>query len=317
VPNPHYWRGAPKLKELIWKVVPDTNTLMSQLQAHEIDVYRGVDENQISRLDQVTGIRVLHRTLANWRHLGVNCSRPFLSDARVRQAIAGGVDWKRLVETIYHGYDQLAVSDIFPESWAAPTLPAYKYDPAHARALLAAAGWHPGPDGILQKNGQRLSLTLVASTVAKTNDQAEAVIQSMLRNLGIDVAIRNYPPSYLFAQNGPLYTGKYDLEYSIDTNGPDPDNSGNWNSAFIPPHGANTSWLRDKIVDETSQEAAESFDQAKRKALYQREEERIRQLAPAVFIYWETSYYAVNSDVRNFVPAAYLVDFWNAWQWQI
>ena len=39
VPNPRYFRGAPKLKEIDWKIVPDVNTLFAQLQTHEIDVY--------------------------------------------------------------------------------------------------------------------------------------------------------------------------------------------------------------------------------------------------------------------------------------
>ena len=86
------------------------------------------------------------------------------------------------------------------------------------------------------------------------------------------LSIRNYPGSVLFAQDGPLYKGTYDLEWSIDTNGPDPDNAGTWNSAFIPPKGANTSWLRDPIVDRTSAAAAATFDQAARKRLYQEEE---------------------------------------------
>ncbi len=317
VPNPYYWRGAPHLKQLVWKVVPDTNTLMSQLQTHEIDLYRDVDSNSVSRLASIEGITVLHRLIANWRHLGINVSRPLLSDVRVREAIAEGINWKQINDTVYHGINQLAVSDVFPQSWAAPSLPPYRYDPKHARALLAQAGWTPGPDGILRRNGVPMRLTVSATTSAKSNEQSEVVMQSQLRALGFDVAIRNYPSSLMFAENGPLYTGKYDLEWSIDTNGPDPDNAGSWNSAFIPPHGANTSWLRDPVVDQTSAAAAATFDPAQRKRLYQREEERLRQVVPAVFFYWEQAYYGVNSDIKGFKPAAFLVDMWNAWEWQI
>jgi peptide/nickel transport system substrate-binding protein len=317
VPNPHYWRGAPKLQELVWKIVPDTNTLLSELRTHEIDLYPNVDENSIAELSKIPGIRVVHRLVANWRHLDMNCSRPLLADVRVRRAIAAGVDWKHLVDTVYHGYDQLAVSDIFPQSWAAPSLMPYSYDPARARALLAQAGWRSGPDGILTKNGRRLRLELSATISAKSNEQAEVVIQSALKAIGIGVEIHNYPSSYFFAENGPLYTGKYDLEYSIDTNGADPDNSGWWNASFIPPHGADTTWTDDPIVNQTSGAAASTFDQAARKALYQREERRLREIDPTIFIYWETAYYGINTDVRHFVPAAYLADTWNAWQWQI
>ncbi len=53
---------------------------------------------------------------------------------------------------------------------------------------------------------------------------------------------------------------------------PDPDNSGDWNGAFIPPRGANTSWLNDPIVNAASAAAASTFDLAARKRLYQLEE---------------------------------------------
>ena len=317
VPNPRYFRGAPKIKEVVWKVVPDVNTLFNQLATHEVDVYPSVNANAIARLSEIHGVTVMRRLSANWRHLGINMSRPQLGDVRVRRAIAEAVDWKRIEQSVFHSLDRLAVSDIFPESWAAPRLPLYRYDPDAARRLLAQAGWRPAPDGVLHKGALAMHLTIYATTGHQENTQSQLMIQSMLRDVGIDVAIRNYPGSYLFAMDGPLYTGKYDLEWSIETNGPDPDNSGSWNAAFIPPRGANTSWLNDPIVNETSAAAAATFDQSARKRFYQREEERIRELAPAVFFSWQTDYTAMNEDVKNYVPAAFIGDTWNSWEWQI
>jgi peptide/nickel transport system substrate-binding protein len=317
VPNPRYFRGPPKLKELIWKFVPDVNTLFDELQAHEVDVYPGVDTNSVARLGEIGGISVDRRLVANWRHLGMNLSRPQLADVRVRRAISEAVDFGRIVRTVYHGIDEMAVSDIFPQSWAAPSLPPYRYDPSDARRLLSEAGWKMGADGVLHKGSLRMQLSVYATTGHEENTQSQVMIQSMLRPLGIDVEVRNYPGSYLFAMDGPLYDGKYDLEWSVETNAPDPDNSGSWNGAFIPPRGANTSWLNDPIVNATSAAAAATFDRARRKALYQREEERLRALVPAVFVSWQTSVTALNSDVKGYRPAAYLADTWNAWQWSI
>jgi peptide/nickel transport system substrate-binding protein len=317
VPNPRYFRGPPKVKEVVWKVIPDVNTQFNQLFTHEIDVYRNVNPNAVARLGSISGIRVDRRLIADWRHLGMNMSRPQLSDPRVRRAIAEAVDWKRINDTVFHGIDRLAVSDVFPESWAAPTLPAYRYDPVDAKRLLAQAGWRMSSDGVLHKGPLALRLSMYATTGHQENAESEVLIQSMLREVGVDVNVRNYPGSYLFAMDGPIYTGKYDLEWSIETNGPDPDNSGSWNGAFIPPRGANTSWLNDPIVNATSAAAAATFDLASRKRLYQREEERIRQLVPAVFFSWRMNYTALNSDLKNYVPAAYIGDTWNAWQWSI
>ena len=318
VPNPRYFRGPPKLKEVIWKIVPDTNTLFNQLATHDVDVYPSVTPaSAIERLSTIAGITVDKRLIANWRHLDMNTSHAQLADPRVRRAIAEAVDWKRINATIYRGYDRLAVSDIFPESWAAPSLDAYRYDPAGARKLLAEAGWAMGSDGVLHKGPLAMHLTIYATTGHIENAQSQVFMQSMLRPLGIDLTIRNFPGSYLFAMDGPLYTGKYDLEWSVDTNGPDPDNSGLWNAAFIPPKGANTTWLDDPIVNATSEAAASTFDRAKRKLLYQREEERLRELDPTVFFSWQMNYTAINTDVKNYVPSAFLADSWNAWQWSI
>jgi len=75
---------------------------------------------------------------------------------------------------------------------------------------------------------------------------------------------------------------------------------------------ANPGPLRDRLVA-----AVLTFDRAQRKALYQKEEERIHALVPAVFFYWENEYNAVNSDAKNIKPAAFIQDTWNAWEWEI
>ncbi|MDQ2872537.1 MAG: ABC transporter substrate-binding protein [Candidatus Eremiobacteraeota bacterium] len=317
VANPKYFRGKPKLDKVIWSVVPDPNTLFNELKTHEIDVYSSVGENDIARLNSIPGITVNKKLVANWRHMGINTSRPQLHDRRVRLAIAEAIDFKRINDTIYHGYNELATSDVFPLSWAAPTIPPYKYDPQDSKRLLAAAGWTMGSDGVLHKGPLAMNLTISTQTNKQPNEDSEIQIQSQLKPLGINVTIHNYPVSLLFAQNGPLYSGHYDLEWSIETNGPDPDNLGLWGSAFIPPHGANTSWLSDPLVDSYAAQAKETFDQAKRKALYQKEEERLHALVPNVVFYWENSYTGINSDVKNYKPAAFIQDTWNAWEWEI
>lgn len=315
-PNPYYFRGKPKVR-VLWKVIPDVNTLFNLLQTHQIDVEMAVNENDIARLRDIQGITVSKRLIANWRHMGMNLKNLILSDVRVRLALAEAVDWKRINDTIYHGYNQLAVSDVYPLSWAAPTIPRYKYDVEDAKRLLTQAGWTIGPDKLLHRGGEILRLSISTGTNKQENQQAEVQIQNQLRPLGIDIIIHNYPVNVLFDRAGPLYTGKYDLEWSVNTNGPDPDNACLWATDCIPPHGSNTSWLSDPMVDRTAHAATLTFDIAQRKRLYQQEEERIHALVPAVFFYWENEYNAINSDAKNIIPAAFVQDTWNSWAWQI
>jgi peptide/nickel transport system substrate-binding protein len=287
------------------------------LQTHEIDVYDTIPENQVPQLGAISGITIKKRLVANYRHLELNTRRPQLSDVRVRRAIAQAIDWDRINATIYHGINVRAVSDIVPDSWAAAPIPPFRFDPAAARALLDAAGWKSGPEGIRVRAGVPLKLT-ISATNKPGNEQAELQMQSQLRAVGIDLSIKNYPASVLFAQDGPLYSGRYDLSWSIDTDGPEPDNAGNWSGQYMPPNGANTAFLNDPIITQTSEAALLTFDRARRQALYAREEKRIHELVPAIFVYWEMSTVAYNSDLRNYVPAEYdVAGVWNSYAWEI
>ncbi len=73
--------------------------------------------------------------------------------------------------------------------------------------------------------------------------------------------------------------------------------------------------MNDPIVNRYADLAVSTFDRAKRKAYYQIEEQRIHQVVPAQFFYWENEYTAANSDLKNFKPAAFIQDTWNCWEW--
>ena len=316
--NEHYWRGKPKLERISYRIVPNADTLFNQLATHEVDVYESVPEVQIPRLGQLSGYRVTKQLSANYRRLEFNTARPQLSDVRVRRAIAEAVNWDRINQTIYHGYNLRAVSDQLPSSWAAPTgIANYPYDVAAAKQLLDAAGWTAGPNGMRAKNGVPLAFSVSTTPSKPANVQAEVLMQQDLRQAGITLQIKNYPTSLLFAQTGPIYTGHFDSEFTIYTNAPDPDNEGLWSGKFIPPHGANTTWLNDPVLTQTSHDALLTFDRAKRKALYQREAERVHELVPVVYLYWQNSYSAVNSDLKGWRPASYISNYWNCWEWQL
>jgi peptide/nickel transport system substrate-binding protein len=314
--NPNYWRGKPKLDRVSVRIVPNPDTLLAELQTHEIDLDASIGETQYDRARTLPGFRVVRHPSANWRRLAINCGRPGLSDPRVRLAIAQAVDWDRINATVYHGANARSTSDIPVDSWAAPNIPFYPHDPAGAARALDAAGYRIGPSGVRSKGTTALDFT-ISATNKPGNAEAEVQMQQELKSIGIKLTIKNYPASTLFAQNGPLYGGTYDLEWSIDTNGPDPDNQGYVSAEFIPPKGANTFFLRDPLITKLSDDAIRTFDRPTRKALYQREEERIHALVPVVFFYWQNATVAYNSDLHGYRPAEYITDNWNSWEWSI
>src|SRR5947209_3885069 len=318
VANEHYWRGKPGLQAITYKIVPNADTLFNELKTHEVDVYESIPEAQIPQLGGVHGYSINKHLLANYRRLEFNTARPNLSDVRVRKAVAMAVDWDGINRTIYHGYNVRAVSDLLPGHWAAPTgIRNYPHDVAAAKKLLDDAGWKTGPNGVRRKDGAPLAFSVSTTPSKPANVQAEVQMQQELKGVGIALEIKNYPTSLLFSREGPIYTGHFDSEFTIATNAPDPDNEGLWSGKFIPPHGANTSWLNDPVLTRDSHEALLTFDLEKRKAYYQEMAERVHALVPVVYLYWQNSFNAVNSDLKNWKPASYISNYWNCWEWTI
>lgn len=316
IPNRRYWRGAPKLAGIRFLVFPQAGTLMTALQTHEIDYVDTVPEDRLFMLASMPQLRGLTHIVATYRHLDFNLRDPLLSDARVRLAMIESVDWDRLLRSVYHDAGTRARSDIFPTSFAAPQIPLYAYNPRHAARLLDESGWKRGGTGLRIRNDVPLSLTIMSANSKATSAQAELLIAADLQRVGIRVQPKNVPPSYLFAQDGPLYTGKYQLAWAADTRGPDPDNAANWVTSAQPPNGGNTVFLSDLVVDQTAQAAKTSVDPHERRVLYQREEERLHALAPSFIFTWQRATVAMTNRLHGVRPAPFYSNFWNSWQWR-
>jgi peptide/nickel transport system substrate-binding protein len=115
---------------------------------------------------------------------------------RVRDAIADAIDQQQVIDLAMHGHGVITYGPV-PPSPPVFLSPAAKagnypvgYDPGQARALLAQAGFTPGPDGILQKHGQRLVFTLLVPAAQVMRIEMAEVIQQNLRAVGIEMKVR-------------------------------------------------------------------------------------------------------------------------------
>lgn len=314
-PNPRYRLGAPRLRGIRLRILADSQTLVTALRAHEIDAVMNVPTDALPLLRPLPGLRLQTHAVAAYRHLDLNCRDAILRDVRVRRAIIAAIDWRRLLHAVYHDDALEAETDIFPSSWAAPHVPPYLYDVALAGRLLDAAGWTMQPDGVRARAGRPLSLTLMGGNANAVSLRAQTLMASDLAHLGVRVAVKNAPASYLFAEDGPLYGGRYQMAWMSDTRAPDPDNRASWSSDARPPDGGNTVFLADPVVDEAARRAVETSVRAQRRALYQREELRLHELAPARIFAWQRETVAVWGTLRGFIPATYYSSFGNSWAW--
>lgn len=85
-----------------------------------------------------------------------------------------------------------AADQLFPPSvpgWHSDAVAPLTYDPEEARRLLAGLGWAPGADGILERDGQRFALTLTTYPDRPELPLTATVLEQLLRQVGIEVAI--------------------------------------------------------------------------------------------------------------------------------
>lgn len=320
-PNPHYFRGAPKLAEIQYRIIPNQNTLLTAVESHSIDIFLHATESQYSVLKGIPGYRVTAVPNLDYEHLIFNCAKPPFDDVRVRRAFAYAIDWKRVNDNAYLGVDVPGMTDQSPEMWSFdPHVLPYPHDVARAKRLLSEAGWTPGPDGVLMKGGQRFTADISTVVGNGTRLKAEELIQQNLRDVGVELGVRNYPANLLFAAygvGGILARGKFDLAIYGWSFNPDPDDTDTLGPASVPPDGVNYTFYKDADIGRWQEEGKKHYARAERIPYYWKIQERIHDAVPFHTINWQAPINAVNTDLRNFRAVPAVADFWNAYQWEI
>jgi peptide/nickel transport system substrate-binding protein len=319
-PNPDYFLGKPKLAKITIKIIPDENTELNQLRAHELDWQFEASPQEYKDLKTMSDIRLVLQDRNDYERIEINTLHPPLGDVRVRRAIAYAIDRRKLVDDLTYGSASPADQDLPPFLWAhAKDVATYPPDPAKAKALLAQAGWTPGSDGVMQKDGKRLALSMVYNVSNTTRARAVVEVQSMLRAIGIDVEIKSYLGQVLFAtrgQGGVLQNGRFDLAWTGWLAGLDPDQSSIFLSTAQPPNGNNESHYVNPAMDAAEHDALTHFDRPTRIAAYKRIEDLIAHDVPTIPVWWPRQIQPVNPDFINFAPNPVTAS-WNAYRWEI
>lgn len=197
-----YWVGeASHFKRIVVKFIENTSALEANLLSGNVDYVLG--ELGLS-LDQALAIEKRHKDRFNviykpaliYEHVDVNLDNPLLKDRRVRQALLMAIDRAAISQKLFGGKQPVADGSISPlDPMYSPAARHYRYDPAAARKLLDEAGFALARDGMRTgPDGQRFSLELITTAGNRVRELVAQVIQSQLRQVGIDLRIKAEPP---------------------------------------------------------------------------------------------------------------------------
>jgi peptide/nickel transport system substrate-binding protein len=144
VPNPYYYdKASVKSSQIYVKVFADSTSMLQALKAGQIDAATTTDATTASAAES-SGFQVVHAPFAvTFVQLNPKGAKP-LADVRVRQAMNYAIDRTAIARTLFGKYGS-GTSQFFSPSDANPGLENYyKYNPAKAKSLLAAAGYASG-----------------------------------------------------------------------------------------------------------------------------------------------------------------------------
>jgi peptide/nickel transport system substrate-binding protein len=326
VANPNFYLGPPKLKEVIYEILPDENTAVTQLQTHELDMLAmgtGLKWPEYAQLaaNPRNGLIATRVDAFVWSHVDFNLRHPIVGDVQVRRALAYATDKNEIIAKVLHGSAIPADTDQQPHySWAyTDDIVHYPYDPAKARALLDADGWKVGPDGIRVKNGQRLEFTMSTQTESNSGKANETVLQRQWREVGVQGDVKNYPTDEFFdnSANGILQGGHYDVALFGWVGAADPDDSAIYSGANLAPHGQNAMFWTNAKATAAMTDALNTIDQAQRKRDYDVVQEQLALDVPTIILYFQRVPYVYNSDLKGFSPSPVISAFWNPWNYSI
>ena len=303
--NPYYWRGKPKLERITFKLLPTQETLATQLRTGETDLWPLVPPSYIGRLKGVASLDVTVKPNFRTTNLDFNYTRPIVNDLRVRQAIRAALDRPRMVATVLHGYGSTHDGAVIPLDPPTDRDPIVPYDPARAKALLDAAGWHAGADGIREKNGTRLVLHAIYPVGTVELDLTMEAVRAALHDVGIDVESRKFAPNVFrapAASGGPLYAGKFELALYPRTLEAVSDVYGLYGCPNVPPHGENATRYCSPRVDALLAAVENSYDEPTRRRLFADVGRQLVADIPTIMLYVWKGGYAGSTGITGYRP---------------
>lgn len=193
------------INEVIFKIIPDYNSILTQIKKGEIDFaedIRPADTKQLSNLKnlKIATVKGRQYDYVGWNNIDVKYFseigkvRPnqFFGDKKVRQALSYAINRQEILDQFLLDFGSLCnspISEIFVNEYDS-LLKGYEYNPDKAKELLKESGWSDKDrNGILEKNRTEFSFTLNIPSGNPLREFAATIIKNNLKQIGIDIKI--------------------------------------------------------------------------------------------------------------------------------
>ena len=302
--NPHYRHGAPGVRRVVLRHVPEPAAQRLLLERGEIDIARDLTPDLIALLAGNAEIAVESHPRGTLIYLAANAGHPILGNGQVVQALRHAVDYHGMADTFLAG--QFIVHQAFwPRGlWAAYSETPYRLDLARARALLAHAGHGDG-------------FSVAIDTL--TSPPFPAIARSLAETLaaaGIEARVVTWEGAELWpryrAREHELILAPWSPDYvdphsNADAFARNPDNRPEANLTGV--LAWRNAWAREEY-NAAVVRARNELDPARRAQLYRDLQRRLQREGPYVIMFQQTEQMARRRNAAGLVTGPAFDQIW-------
>jgi len=275
--------------------VKDATVRILKLKKGELDIVQNdLSPELVNYAENQDELKVDWHSGTNFGYIGFNFEDALLKQKALRQAIAMGIDRKAVINAIFGGHARLAGGLLVPEHWCGvPEINGYPYDPVQAKALLQQVKI---PAGLLNSEG------LIELSYKTSNDPTRirlaTIYQSQLRKIGIQLKIQSYDWGTFYSD---IKQGRFQL-YSLAWVGVKSPDIFQYvfDSAAIPPNGANRGRYRDERADHLIRQASKQTQQNEQARLYRTLQIHLQETLATVPLWYEDQYAVSRKQVSGY-----------------
>lgn len=300
VANEAYFKGRPHIDKLAAKSFADQNIMTQALMFNAIDMIVLVNPRDIPEIQGDKRFVLQPYNALSYSFFGYNLRNPLLADARVRRAFTHAVNRQEMLDAFFNGQGTIISGPFAPGSWAYNLdVQPLSFDPEKSKALLQEAGFTRGADGIMEKAGKRLSLTLKVP-IEKESEAVKRVVlafKNYLKNVGVDVKVE-FKEWYAWKEDV-FQEHEFDIVFASWVFDDSADISSLFHSAEIGPHKNNFIGYSNPEVDGLINESKLTLDHEKRRTINRKMHAILAEENSYTFLWTLTNYAAYHKKVRR------------------
>ncbi len=300
VANEKYFKGRPHIDQFTAKPFADQNILTQALTFNAIDMIVLVNPRSIAEIQGDKRFILQPYNALSYSFFGYNLRNPLLADKRVRQAFGYAVNRQEMLDAFFNGQGTIISGPFAPGSWAYNLdVQPMPFNTQKATDLLREAGFKPGADGIMQKDGKKLELTLMVP-IEKESEAVKRVVlafQNYLKNIGVSVKVE-FKEWQAWKENV-FADHSFDIIFASWVFDDSADISSLFHSAEIGPWKNNFGSYSNPEVDALIVESKLTLDHEKRRTINRKLHALLADEAPYTFLWTLTNYSAYHKKLQH------------------